>query len=108
MDLKPKLLDLYIIKKFLGSFITVIVLIILVVVVIDLAENIQDFLDGKAPVKDIIFGYYFNFIPYFVNMFSPLFTFVAVIYFTSRLSVNSEIVAMLNAGLSFYRLMVPM
>lgn len=108
MDIhKPKLLDLYIIKKFLGSFILVIFLIILVVVVIDLAENIQDFLDGKAPVKDIIVGYYFNFIPYFVNMFSPLFTFVAVIYFTSRLSVNSEIVAMLNAGLSFYRLMVP-
>ncbi len=102
-----KKLDGYIIKKFLGSFFLVIFLIILVVIVIDISENIQDFLDGNAPLKDIIFGYYLNFVPYFVNMFSPLFTFVAVIYFTSKLSINSELIAMLNAGLSFYRIMVP-
>jgi len=78
-----------------------------VVVVVDVAENIQGFLDNKVPVKDIITGYYLNFIPYFVNLFSPLFTFVAVIYFTSKLSRNSEIVAMLNSGMSFYRLMLP-
>ena len=102
-----KKLDGYIIKKFLGSYFLVIFLIILVVIVIDISENIQDFLDGNAPLKDIIFGYYLNFVPYFVNMFSPLFTFVAVIYFTSKLSINSELIAMLNAGLSFYRIMVP-
>ena len=104
---KLTLLDAYIIKKFLGSFFTVIVLIIVIVVVVDVAENIQGFLDNKVPVKEIITGYYFNFIPYFVNLFSPLFTFVAVIYFTSKLSRNSEIVAMLNSGMSFYRLMLP-
>jgi lipopolysaccharide export system permease protein len=104
---KLTLLDIYIIKKFLGSFLTVIALIIVIVVVIDIAENIQEFLDNKVPVKEIILGYYFNFIPYFVNLFSPLFTFVAVIYFTSKLSRNTEIIAMLNAGMSFYRLMAP-
>jgi lipopolysaccharide export system permease protein len=104
---KLTLLDGYIIRKFLGSFLTVIALIIVIVVVVDVAENIQGFLDNKVPVKDIITGYYFNFIPYFVNLFSPLFTFVAVIYFTSKLSRNSEIIAILNAGMSFYRLMLP-
>jgi len=104
---KLTILDLYIIKKFLSSFITVIALVIVIVVVVDFAENIQDFLDNKVPTKDIIFGYYFNFIPYFVNLFSPLFTFIAVIYFTSKLSRNSEIIAMLNTGMSFYRLMLP-
>jgi lipopolysaccharide export system permease protein len=104
---KITLLDIYIIRKFLGSFITVIALIIVIVVVVDVAENIQGFLDNKVPVKDIITGYYFNFIPYFVNLFSPLFTFVAVIYFTSKLSRNSEIIAILNSGMSFYRLMLP-
>jgi lipopolysaccharide export system permease protein len=104
---KFTLLDFYIIRKFLGSFITVIALILVIVVVVDVAENIQGFLDNKVPVKEIITGYYFNFIPYFVNLFSPLFTFVAVIYFTSKLSRNSEIIAILNAGMSFYRLMLP-
>jgi lipopolysaccharide export system permease protein len=85
----------------------VIALIIVIVVVVDVAENIQGFLDNKVPVKDIITGYYFNFIPYFINLFSPLFTFVSVIYFTSKLSRNSEIIAILNAGMSFYRLMLP-
>ena len=105
--MKLTLLDFYIIKKFLGSFVTVIALIILIVVVVDVAENIQGFLDHKVPVREIILGYYLNFIPYFVNLFSPLFTFVAVIYFTSKLSRNSEIIAMLNSGMSFYRLMLP-
>jgi lipopolysaccharide export system permease protein len=104
---KLTLLDFYIIKKFLGSFFTVIALIIVIVVVVDVAENIQGFLDNKVPVKDIITKYYLNFIPYFINLFSPLFTFVAVIYFTSKLSRHSEIVAMLNSGMSFYRLMMP-
>jgi len=99
-----KILDFYIIRKFLVTFFTAISLIILIVIVVDVSENIQDFLDGKAPVKEIITDYYFNFIPYFVNLFSPLFTFIAVIFFTSKLSGNSEIVAMLNAGMSLYRL----
>ncbi|MCL2132266.1 MAG: LptF/LptG family permease [Lentimicrobiaceae bacterium] len=104
---KIKILDLYIIKKFLGSFAGVIALVILIVVAVDAAENIQDFLDSKAPAWDIFLGYYCNFIPYFVNLLSPIFVFIAVIYFTSKLSRHSEIVAMLNTGMSFYRLMIP-
>jgi len=104
---KIKILDLYIIKKFLGSFVGVIALVILLVVVVDVAENIQGFLDNKIPFADIVFGYYRNFIPYFINLLSPLFVFIAVIYFTSKLSRNSEIIAMLNTGMSFYRLTIP-
>jgi len=102
-----KILDFYIIRKFLATFFTAISLIIVIVIVVDVSENIQDFLDGKAPVMEIITGYYLNFIPYFVNLLSPLFTFIAVIFFTSKLSGNSEIVGMLNAGMSLYRLLVP-
>jgi len=102
-----KIIDLYIIKKFLGSFAGVIALVVLIVVVVDAAENIQDFLDKKTPVWDIIVGYYCNFVPYIINLLSPIFVFIAVIYFTSKLSRHSEIIAMINAGTSLYRLMLP-
>jgi len=104
---KVKIFDIYIIKNFLGSFAGVIALVILIVVAVDVAENIQEFLDSKVPVWDIFFGYYCNFVPYFVNLLSPIFVFIAVIYFTSKLSRHCEIVAMLNTGMSFYRLMIP-
>lgn len=60
------------------------------------------------PLKAIVFDYYMNFIPYFANLFSPLFTFIAVIFFTSKLADNSEVIAMLASGMSFRRLMLPM
>ena len=82
-------------------------LIILIVIVFDFSEKIDDFIEKQAPLKEILFTYYLNFIPYFVNLFSPLFTFIAVIFFTSRLATNTEIVAMLSSGISFRRLMVP-
>jgi lipopolysaccharide export system permease protein len=104
---KIKILDLYIIRHFLGSFIGVIALVILIVVAVDAAENIQEFLDNKIPAWDIFRGYYCNFVPFFVNLLSPIFVFIAAIYFTSKLSSHSEIIAMLNTGMSFYRLMVP-
>jgi len=102
-----KIVDLYIIKKFLGSFIGVIALVVLVVVAVDAAENVQDFLDNKMPILDIFLGYYCNFVPYIVNLLSPIFVFIAVIYFTSKLSRHCEIIAMLNTGMSLYRLMIP-
>jgi lipopolysaccharide export system permease protein len=102
-----KIFDLYIIKKFLGSFAGVIALVILIVVAVDAAENIQEFLDNKIPAWDIFTGYYCNFVPFFVNLLSPIFVFIAVIYFTSKLSRHCEIIAMLNTGMSFYRLMIP-
>jgi lipopolysaccharide export system permease protein len=67
----------------------------------------DDFFESQAPIREIIFDYYFNFVPYFMNMFSPLFIFISVIFFTSKLAGNSEIIAMLASGMSYHRLMVP-
>ena len=102
-----KRLDKYIIVKFLGTYFFAIALIISIAVVFDVNENIDDFINYKAPLKAIVFDYYLNFIPYYTNLFSPLFVFIAVIFFTSKLADNSEIIAMFSTGMSFKRLMVP-
>ncbi len=100
-------IDLYIIKKFLGTFFFSIALILSIVIVFDLAEKMEDFLEHKVPAQEIIFTYYLNFLPYFANLFSPLFIFISVIFFTSKLTSNSEIVAILSSGVSYQRLMRP-
>jgi lipopolysaccharide export system permease protein len=105
--LKLKLIDKYIIRKFLGTFFFCIVLILTIAVVFDFAEKIDNFMEKQAPVKAIIFDYYFNFIPYFAMLFAPLFVFIAVIFFTSKMAVSTEIIAILNCGMSFRRLMWP-
>lgn len=102
-----KRLDRYIIVKFLGTYFFAIALIISIAVVFDVNENIDHFINNKAPLKAIVFDYYLNFIPYYTNLFSPLFVFIAVIFFTSKLAENSEIIAMFSTGMSFKRLMVP-
>lgn len=107
MRLKPKILDVYISKKFIGTFFVALILIIGIVIIFDISEKIDDFVENEAPLKAIIFDYYTNFIPYFMNMFSPLFVFLTVIFFTSKLAANSEIIAILAGGISFNRLMVP-
>lgn len=101
------LLDRYIIKKFLGTYVFSIVLITSISVVFDINERLDKFISNNAPLKAIIFEYYFNFIPYYTNLFSALFVFIAVIFFTSKLADNSEIIAMLSNGMSFRRLMKP-
>ena len=106
-SLKIKLIDKYIIRKFLGTFFFSIVLILTIAVVFDFAEKIDNFMEKEAPVKAIIFDYYFNFIPYFATLFAPLFVFISVIFFTSKLAVNTEIIAILNSGMSFRRMMWP-
>lgn len=100
-------LDWYIIKKFLGTFFFSITLILLIVVVFDISEKIDDFIEKDAPFKAIIFDYYLNFIPYFGNLFSPLFTFIAVIFFTSKMAGNTEIISILSSGVSFRRMLLP-
>lgn len=100
-------MDWYIIKKFLGTYFFSIALIISIAVVFDVNEWIDNFINNKAPVKAIIFDYYANFIPYFSNLFSPLFVFISVIFFTSKLAENSEIIAMMSTGMSFKRLLRP-
>ncbi len=102
-----KKIDFYIIKKFLGTFFLAISLIIIIVIVFDMSENIDDLIQSQAPLSEIIFDYYLNFIPYFVNLFSPLFTFIAVIFFTSKMASHSEIVAILSSGISFGRMIRP-
>lgn len=98
-------LDWYIIKKFLGTYFFSIALIIAIAVVFDFNEHIDKL--NKATAAEIAFEYYLNFIPYFANLFSPLFVFIAVIFFTSKLAENSEIIAMFSTGMSFKRMMVP-
>jgi len=102
-----KILDIYIIKKFLGTFFYSIALLTIIIIIFDVSEKIDDFIENDAPLNKIIFQHYFNFVPFFVNMFSYLFTFIAVIFFTSKLAQNTEIVAMLSSGLSFNRLLYP-
>lgn len=102
-----KRLDWYIIKKFIGTYIYSIALIISISIVFDVNENLAKFTQYHAPLEAVVFDYYLNFIPYYSNLFSPLFVFVAVIFFTSKLAGNSEIISMLAAGVSFRRLMRP-
>ncbi len=100
-------LDRYIIKKFLGTYFFAILLIISIAVVFDITEKIDDFMEKGAPLNAIVFDYYFNFIPYFANLFTPLFVFIAVIFFTSKMAYDTEIIAILSSGVSFKRLMFP-
>lgn len=100
-------IDWYIIRKFIGTYIYSIALIIAIAIVFDFNENLSKFTEYHAPARAIIFDYYANFIPYYSNLFSPLFVFIAVIFFTSKLAGNSEIIAMLASGISFKRLMRP-
>lgn len=102
-----KRLDWYIIKKFIGTYIYSILLIISISIVFDINENLAKFTEYHAPLQAIVVDYYLNFVPYFANLFSPLFVFIAVIFFTSKLAGNSEIISMLAAGVSFKRLMRP-
>src|SRR6185436_10544309 len=102
-----KILDWYIIKKFLGTFFLSLALIIGVAIIFDVSEKLDDFIERQAPFRAIVFDYYFNFIPYFANLFAPLFVFISVIFFTSRMAANTEIVAILNSGVSFRRLLLP-
>jgi len=102
-----KILDKYIIRKFLGTFFFSLTLIIVIAIVFDISEKLDDFIERKAPIRAIVFDYYMNFIPYFADLFAPLFIFISVIYFTARMAANTEIVAILNSGISFRRMLLP-
>jgi lipopolysaccharide export system permease protein len=102
-----KRMDWYIINKFIGTYFYSIILIISISIVIDVNENLAKFTTNHAPLRAIVFDYYTNFVPYFANLFSPLFVFIAVIFFTSKLAGNSEIISMLACGMSFKRLLRP-
>ncbi len=106
--MKPiKKLDIYILKKFLGTFIFSVAIISVIIIVFDISEKLESFLKHHAPFKLIVKDYYLNLVPYYVNLFSALFTFISVVFFTSRLAARSEIIAILSAGTSFWRLLYP-
>ncbi len=102
-----KIIDIYIIKKFLGTFFYAISLLILIVIIFDVSENLDSFIQKEAPLSAIVFDYYLNFIPYFINLFIYLFTFISVIFFTSKMAGDTEIIAILSSGVSFWRLLYP-
>lgn len=107
MTLSPRKLDKYIFKKFIVSFLITLLLVIILVIVFDAGEKIDKFVANEAPLRAIIVDYYLNFIPYFINVYSPMFVFITVIVFTSRMAANSEIIAILSGGVSYHRMMVP-
>ncbi len=102
-----KRIDRYIIGKFLGTYIFLLLIIIAISVIFDINEKIDKITASHAPLKAIVMDYYLNFVPYFTNLFSPLFVFIAVIFFTSKLADGSEIIAMKSTGMSFRRLLRP-
>ena len=106
-NLRPRKLDIYIFRKFIVTFFVALLLIIGIIIIFDISEKIDDFVSTNAPIEAIVFDYYLNFVPYFMNMFSPLFVFITVIFFTSKMASDSEIVAILSCGISFHRMMVP-
>lgn len=102
-----KLLDLYIIRKFLGTFFFVMVLLLCISVVFDLSEKIDRFIQSEAGASEVLFKYYLNFVIHYGNLFSALFIFISVIWFTSKMASNSEVVAILSSGVSFPRFLFP-
>lgn len=100
-------LDRYILLKYLKTFLLAMALIIVIVITFDVSEKLDDFLSGNAPLGEIIYKYYLNFIPGFVNLYSPLFIFISVIFFTSKMAGNTEIIAILGSGISYRRMLRP-
>ena len=102
-----KILDKYIIKKYLTTFGFVVLIFSLISCVIDLGEKIEDFKREHVPVKEVLFDYYMNFIPHITALLFPLIALISVVFFTSRLAYDSEVISIFNAGVSFQRFMRP-
>ncbi len=103
--IKPKTLDRYILGKFLGTYFVATLLLLAIIAMFDVTEKLDAFL--TAPLKETLFDYFLSFLPYFANQLSPLFVFISVIFFTSKMAGNSEIIAILASGVSFRRLLRP-
>ncbi len=102
-----KLLDRYILKKFLISYVFAVLIIVLVIMVIDFVEKNDDFLKNQAPMRAILVKYYLNLAPYWANYISPLMIFISTVFFTAQLAAHTEVIAILSTGTSFRRLMYP-
>lgn len=102
-----KIIDWYILKKFLVTFFFCLIALTVLVVIIDLSEKTDDLTKTKLPLETIITDYYFGFIPRITAMLFPLFVFIAVIFFTSKMASRSEVIAILSSGISFKRFLLP-
>ncbi len=101
-----KILDWYIIKRYLITFVMMLLLFIPIGITVNLAEKIGKILENEVPFGEVAL-YYLNFTIYFANLLFPLFLFLSVIWFTSKLANNTEIVAFLSSGVSYFRFMRP-
>ncbi len=102
-----KKIDWYIFKKYITTFIFIMGLLVAITIVIDISEKIDSLLGANIPLNAIVFEYYLGFIPFISSLLAPFFILVAVIFFTSQLADRSEIIAILNSGTSFYRMLLP-
>src|SRR6201996_7046307 len=102
-----KIIDWYIIKKYLGTFVFTLVIFIVISVVFDISEHLDNFLSHHATIYDIAFKYYAGFIPFYINLLSPLINFLAVIFFTAKMANQTEIVPILSGKASFNRFLRP-
>jgi lipopolysaccharide export system permease protein len=102
-----KVLDHFIIKKFLVTFLMMIGAFVIIAVVFDLSENVDDFVRNKAPLNEVLINYYFNFCLFFGNLLSAFIIFLTVIWFTSKMAQQSEVIAMLSSGISYSRILRP-
>ena len=102
-----KRLDWYIIRKFMVTFFMSLLFLAVLIIIFDISEKIDDFVRRSVPLKEIAFDYYMNFVPYFLNQYSPMFVFLTVIFFTSKMTQDSEVVAMLSSGISYHRIVRP-
>jgi len=102
-----KRLDWYIIRKFMVTFFMSILFLAVLIIIFDISEKIEDFVRRDVPIHEIVFDYYMNFVPYFMNQYSPMFVFLTVIFFTSKMTQDSEVVAMLSSGISYHRIVRP-
>ena len=102
-----KIIDWYIIRKYLGTFVFTMAIFTVVIVIFDISEKLDNFLEYHAPLNKIVFQYYAGLIPFYLNMLSPLMNFIAVIFFTAKMADQTEIVPILSGGASFKRFLRP-
>jgi lipopolysaccharide export system permease protein len=107
LDNYIRIIDWYIIKKYLGTFVFTLSLFLVIIVVFDVSEHLDDFLKSKAPLSAIVFQYYGGYLPYYANILLPLINFLAVIFFTAKMANQTEIVPILSGKVSFNRFLRP-
>ena len=105
--IEVKIIDKYLIKKLVVTYIFAVFIIVLVIMVIDFVEKNDDFIQKQAPMRAILLDYYANLAPYWANYISPLMIFISTVFFTAKLASHTEIIAILGSGTSFKRLMLP-